>query len=253
AAFPASREPRLTSTRQLADAMGLDHDFLRVAALYRDREDFDLPNLVRELVEGESVPFLPSQRYKESGLRKRTQWERTWDLQRLEDEIDARRAAEASRTATGRPSSPTHEPIPEKPEIPVPPKYTSADFKKGHYWRLRGKLDVPKERWIIYPGGERQADSTPVIAWAGWDHKQQAQALAAYYHECKDQDGWTAERLAPLLAGLKDLVPWLKQWHNEIDPIYGLRLGDFYEEFVRSETHGSGLSDAQIEAIRTGY
>jgi hypothetical protein len=249
--FPASREPRLTSTRQLADAMSLDADFLRVAALYRDREDFDLPKLVRELVEEESVPFLPAQRYKESGLRKRMQWERTWDLQRLEDEIDARRAAEATRAA-GQPLSTTQEPVPEKPEVPVPPKYAFADFKKASYWRLRGKLDVPKERWILYPGAERQVDPAPVIAWAGWDHKQQAQALAGYYQERKDQDGWTAERLAPLLAGLKDLVPWMKQWHNEIDPVYGLRLGDFYEGFVRDETHALGLSEAQVEAIRIG-
>jgi hypothetical protein len=250
--FPASREPRLTSTRQLADAMSLDADFLRVAVLYRDREDFDLPKLVRELVEEESVPFLPAQRYKESGLRKRMQWEQTWDLQRLEDEIDARRAAQATRNAAGQPSSATQGPMPEKPEVPVPPKYASADFKKASYWRLRGKLDVPKERWMLYPGAERQGDPAPVIAWAGWDHKQQAQALAAYYQERKDQDGWTADRLAPLLAGLKDLVPWLKQWHNEIDPAYGLRLGDFYEEFVRSETHALGLSEAQVEAIRIG-
>jgi hypothetical protein len=250
-AFLAGREPRLASTRQLADAVSLDADFLQVAALYRDREDFDLPMLVRELLEEESVPFLPAQRYRESGLRKRAQWERTWDLQRLEDEIDGRQAAEAARTATGQPPATPSEPLPEKPEVPVPPKYASADFKKASYWRLRGKLDVPKERWILYPGTERQADPAPVIAWAGWDHKQQAQALAVYYQERKDQDGWTAERLAPLLAGLKDLVPWLKQWHNEIDPAYGLRLGEFYEGFVRDETHTLGLSEAQIEATRT--
>jgi len=27
----------------------------------------------------------------------------------------------------------------------------SADFLKGDYWRLRGKLDVPKERWVSFP------------------------------------------------------------------------------------------------------
>jgi hypothetical protein len=170
----------------------------------------------------------------------------------LEDEIDARQAAEVTGAATGqRPATP-NEPLPEKPEVPVPPKCASADFKKASYWRLRGKLDVPKERWILYPGAERQVDPAPVIAWAGWDHKQQAQALAGYYQERKDHDGWTAERLAPLLAGLKDLVPWLKQWHNEIDPTYGVRLGDFYEGFVRDETHALGLSEAKIEAARIG-
>ncbi|MGK3945715.1 hypothetical protein ABK046_46150, partial [Streptomyces caeruleatus] len=37
--------------------------------------------------------------------------------------------------------------IPDKPEIMVPPKYTSADFIStggARYWSLRGKLDVPK-------------------------------------------------------------------------------------------------------------
>ena len=28
-------------------------------------------------------------------------------------------------------------------DITVPPKYTSADFLKYDFWRLRGKLDVP--------------------------------------------------------------------------------------------------------------
>jgi len=41
-------------------------------------------------------------------------------------------------------------------DIPVPPKYTSADFSNGTFWRLRGKLDVPKERWISCPGAERE-------------------------------------------------------------------------------------------------
>ncbi len=34
---------------------------------------------------GESVPHLPILRYKDSGLRKRAEWEKTWDLQRRED------------------------------------------------------------------------------------------------------------------------------------------------------------------------
>ena len=239
AAFPAGGEPRLASTRQLADAIALDADFLRVAAVYRGREDFDLPGLVRALVEEESVPCLPAWRYKESGRRKRAQWERTWDLQREEDRLDARRAAGETD-------------VPARPDIPVPPRYGSGDFKKTVYWRLRGKLDVPKERWIVYPGAERAADPAPVIAWAGWDHRQQAQALAGYYQERKDQDGWSPEQLLPLLAGLKDLLPWLQQWHNDLDPAFGLRLGEFYEDFVRGETHALGLSEAQVEAARTG-
>jgi hypothetical protein len=111
-------------------------------------------------------------------------------------------------------------------KIPVPPKYQSKDFLKTDFWRLRGGLDVPKERWVSYPGCERGADGSLVIAWAGWNHLQQATAMAAYYLEMKDNEGWEPERLQPLLAGLLELVPWLEQWHNEVDPAYGERMGD---------------------------
>ena len=50
---------------------------------------------------GESVPFLPVLRYNESGLRKRADWERTWELQRGEDAIDARTQYETQKVLTG--------------------------------------------------------------------------------------------------------------------------------------------------------
>ena len=102
----------------------------------------------------------------------------------------------------------------------MPPKYTSEDFLKPDFWRLRGKLDVPKERFVSYPGCERPGDPTLVVAWAGWDHLQQATALAAYFVRLKDE-GVPAERLVPLLAGIDELVFWLKLWHNAFDPSSG--------------------------------
>jgi hypothetical protein len=224
---------------------------MEAAAIYREREDFDLPKLVQELVEQESVPFLPLQRYKDSGLRKRVIWERTWDLQRQEDQIEAEVRQEHADKKFSEDQLKPFIQAKQKTQvgdIPVPPKYASSDFKKPHWWKLRGKLDVPKERWIIYSGTETPS----VIAWAGWNHKQQAQALAGYYQDRKNQDGWSKERLAPLLAGLKDLLPWLKQWHNDIDPDFQLRLGDFYEEFLRDQIHELGMNEAQIEELRMG-
>jgi len=254
--FSAAREPRLVSVRQLADAVSTDPAFLEVATGYRDRTDFDLAALVAELVTAESVPFLPIQRYRDSGLRKRRIWERTWNLQREEDRIEAevRRDAAANGPATedeikARIRKAQQEKL---GDIPVPPKYGSTDFRRKDWWRLRDKLDVPKERWVLYPGAERAADTSAVIAWAGWDHKQQAQALAACYQERKDQEGWEADRLLPLLAGLHDLVPWLKQWHNDLDPEFQLHLGDFYESFVAQELHSFGLTEADLERVRIG-
>jgi hypothetical protein len=94
-------EPRLTTTARLADALHADAEFLDVAALYAGRVDFDLATLVAELVESEAVPFLPVLRYSESGLRKRTQWEETWRLQRQEDAIDAEVEAEFRARVAG--------------------------------------------------------------------------------------------------------------------------------------------------------
>lgn len=216
----------LTTTAQLTDLLRKDADLVQVAELYTSRDDVDLHKLVSELAMAQNVPYLAVFRYKDTGLRKREQWERTWDLQRRED------AGE------------------DVGKIPVPPKYGSTDFQKSHYWTLRGKLDVPKERFVSYPLAERDSDPSPVIGWAGWDHAQQAQALAAYYIDRKEQDGWTSERLTPLLAGLLELIPWLKQWHTEIDPDMGESLGTFYEGFLESEARSLGLTEQALRDWR---
>ncbi|MDZ4800308.1 MAG: BREX-2 system adenine-specific DNA-methyltransferase PglX [Bryobacteraceae bacterium] len=196
-------EPELLSVERLTDRVRQDADFRSVAAIYAGRDDRDLSTLVGELVLDEAVPFLPVLRYADSGLRKREQWERTWDLQRREDKGEA----------VG--------------DIPVPPKYERKDFVTGPAWRLRGKLDVPKERFILYPGLGRDTDPTPVVAWAGFDHGDQARALAGYYTYMRADQGWERDRLLPVLAGVRELMPWLWQWHADLAPML--------DEFLRGE------------------
>ncbi len=224
----------LISIAKLADIARKDSEFMEIGELYRQDNAFDVQKLVQELVEKETVPLLPVLRYKPSGLRKRQEWEKTWELQRLEDAIDARTkldkdkpdhldflAAEKLKTQ-------------EIGKIPVPAKYTSKDFLK-QYWRLRGKLDVPKERWVSFPHCEGE-DGTLVIAWAGYDHLQLAQSISAYFVEIQERIGGSADfRLQPLLGCLIELLPWLKQWHNDIDPKYGLKMGDYFEGFIQEE------------------
>ncbi len=137
--------------------------------------------------------------------------------------------------------------------IPVPPKYASKDFKKSRWWKLRGKLDVPKERWVIYPGAERDEDGSPVIAWAGWDPLQQAKALAACYIDASQNRGWSAEKLRPLLADLVDLLPWLKQWHNEYDPELAMGMGDYFAGFIDEEAHKQGMTVGALNQLRLGF
>jgi len=217
-----SGRARVLSVAQLADRVGVDQDFRDVLTLYCRRDDYDIAAEVTRLVADEAVPYLAAYRYKPSGLRKRALWERTWEKQRQED--------------AGEPVGP----------IDVPPKYSSADFAKPAYWRNRGKLDVPKERFILYPKAGRGVDKTPVIGWAGWDHLDQAQALATLYFSRKTEDGWPAERLLPLLAGLVELEPWLHQWHHDPTPGYPGNPAEFYTGLINAELNANGHSRADL-------
>lgn len=279
----AGTPAQLTTTSRLADLVRADAGFMQVAAHYAGHADFDPARLVADLVAAEAVPLLPVLRYPDDGLRKRAQWEDTWALQRREDAIDAqvladdapgwrddlaadaraafgiaadgaftpeaqawvdkKLAAEVQRQQAERKAN-------EVGPIPVPPKYKSSDFLKADFWRLRGGLDVPKERFISFPGAERGADGSLVIAWAGWNHLQLAGAIAAWYLDAKEQQGWQADRLQPLLAALLELLPWLKQWHNDPDPVHGERLGDTYAAFVDNEVRALGLTVADLRAWR---
>jgi hypothetical protein len=273
----AGQPPELGSTNRLAESVSRDPEFMQVAALYAGHADFDLPTLVAELVAGEAVPALPVQRYTDTGLRKRAQWQDTWALQRREDAIDAeidvleaerRQAlmrivreqaggaepdADALAWVSGeldKDFAPLRKARKAKEvgAIPVPPKYQSKDFLKADFWRLRGGLDVPKERWISFPGCERGADGSLVIAWTGWNHLQQATAIASYYFDMKESEGWEPARLQPLLASLLELLPWLKQWHNEPDPVHRDRMGDYYRDFVSDEARSIGLTLDDLRA-----
>jgi hypothetical protein len=231
---------QITTTRQLAATLQSDSAVNTVAELLTGESSPNLELLFAELIGSDTVPYLAAYRYSDSGMEKRAAWEQTWVLQRLEDEYE-RRLKEHGYEAND-----------DDIEVPVPPRYTSKDFRSPVYWRHRGKLDVPKERFISYPDAASDDDgaNTIVLGWAGWDHRQQATALAELYQRRKRDDGWGAERLMPMLAGINELVPWLKQWHNEPDPIYGQRLGDEYATYVETEAHSLGISVDDLKKWR---
>ena len=217
------QEHTLVSCSQLRDALAQDADWLSVAEIYHGGPIEALEAFVTTLAVPEAVPHLPVLRYTESGLRKRAEWESVWALQRKED-------------------------AGEKVEIPVPPKYVSKDMQKGDYWRLRGGLDVPKERFILYPALERDSDTSPVLGWAGWNHLEQAKALATYYQRMRTEEGWEAERLKPVLAGLLELKEWLLQWHNDFDPEMGTRLGEYFVKDTENKCQELGFSPEEVRA-----
>lgn len=241
---------QLISIAQLADIARRDPQFLEVGAVYRDDSAFDVQRLIDELVHAEQVPLLPILRYKPAGLRKRAEWEQTWELQRREDAIDARTELPEDDPQYLTPQAAQDLKQAEVGDIPVPPKYKSSDFLSTggvRYWALRGKLDVPKERWISFPHCEGP-DGTPVIAWAGYDHLQLARAISAYFVEVQEQFGGRDDpRLIPLLACLEELLPWLKQWHHDLDPEFNQRMDEVFAGFLTTETKALDMTIDQIK------
>ncbi|MER7799888.1 BREX-2 system adenine-specific DNA-methyltransferase PglX [Streptomyces parvulus] len=220
------RRPRTLTVNNLADRLGSGPDFTSVAALYAadhlKKPDLPLAQILSEVLADEHVPYLAAMRYKDSGLRTRREWEKVWDKQRDED-----------RTGT-------------RLDIDPPTKYKTSDFLRPSYWSHRGKLDVPKERFVSYPEAGPDSDSTLMLGWAGWDHKDQALALTQLIETRVKSDGWGTERLVPLLAGLSEVMPWVRQWYSAYDDEWeGSPAEDLDAEFQRYlRTHG--VSEAQM-------
>ncbi|MGW4770696.1 BREX-2 system adenine-specific DNA-methyltransferase PglX [Nocardia sp. NPDC004278] len=217
--------PVIRTLPRLTDLLSEDEDLTSVAALYAPR--VELSRVVADLITNEHVPFLAALRYKPSGLKKRADWEHVWDLQRQEDAAPDEAAKRKVRDS-----------------IPIPPKYTSADFLRASYWQARGKLDVPKERFISY--GDTNSATPALYGWAGWDHREQAQALATYF----TAQSLETPELQPLLAGLLELQPWLDQWHNEFDENYSGTPAAFFAGYRRQLQGEHGLSDDDLRAWR---
>ncbi|MGX1560878.1 BREX-2 system adenine-specific DNA-methyltransferase PglX [Streptomyces sp. NPDC055506] len=223
--FDANGNPTVATLARLTEALSADEDFTSVADLYAPRQD--LAKTIRGLLSEEHVPFVSALRYKPAALTKRADWEHVWDLQREED---------------AAPDEPAKRKIRER--TPVPPKYTSADFLKPSYWRARGKLDVPKERFVSY--GTVNAQSPELYGWAGWDHLEQALALASYVQTA----GLGSEEIVPFLAGLLELQPWLDQWYGEYDAEFGASPAAEVLAFRQQKQGELGLTDDTLRAWR---
>ncbi|WP_051572994.1 BREX-2 system adenine-specific DNA-methyltransferase PglX [Streptomyces sp. PRh5] len=187
---------------ELAQELGDDADLRSVAALYATghlgMRDAALGDVLAAVLATEHVPCVSALRYKESGLRKRAEWEQVWELQRSED-----RTGEALG-------------------IPVPPKFRAIDFRRAAYWLHRGSLDIPRERFISYPEVATE-DGSLLLGWSGWNETDRIHVLLDLASELTQRPDWTVYQLTPLLTGVQELLPWVRQWeaHNESGPNSG--------------------------------
>lgn len=181
-----SRERPFT-VKEAALALETDPAVLAVAELLAGRSTFDLVALVRDRMLAESVPSCKVHVYSEEGLRKRALWEETWEMQRRED-------------------------AGEKVTPAVPPKYGQGDFLRSEYWKLRGKLDVPKERWIALSEVPGRANGDVLYGWAGWTPRQRAKVLLVLDEELENEGVVLADRHG-ILHGVGFLLPYV-EWES---------------------------------------
>lgn len=210
-------QPR--TIRELAAQVETDPDLadvLNVLPLWSTRRGATVEKMLDDLLKGEAVPYVASLRYKNRGFAKRAEWEATWDAQRRED---------AGEMTTE--------------DVPVPPNYSSAEMVPA-VWKHRGKLDVPKERFISYPGASPEGDSTLLLGWAGWNDLDKALAIFSTFADRSDEDADT-ETLAGILAGLAEILPWVKQWHNDLDPQFNLHFGDYLDAQLTEAARSLGI------------
>jgi len=206
--------------------------------------------------------MLPVLRYKPEGLRVRAEWEKTWELQRREDAASLQFSVVSDQLRAEKDEKQrailqaefdrlTTENRQLTAAIPVPPKYKSSDFistGEARYWALRGKLDVPKERWISFPHCEG-SDGSLTIAWAGYNHLQLAKSISTFYMDVLERLGGSEDpRLVPLLGCLIELQPWLRQWHHDLDPEFNQRMDEVFDGFVTEQLKNLGLTEAQVRA-----
>ncbi|MFE2179601.1 BREX-2 system adenine-specific DNA-methyltransferase PglX [Streptomyces sp. NPDC059455] len=196
--------PRPRTPGQLARELGGDTGLRSVAALYATDHlgipDAPLGDVLAAILATEHVPGVSALRYKESGLRKRAEWEQVWELQRSED-----RTGEALG-------------------IPVPPKFSAMDFRRAAYWSHRGGLDIPRERFVSYPGVV-EGDG-PLLGWSGWSETDRVHVLLDLVDELIRRPDWTVYQLTPLLAGIQELLPWVRQWGAQDAGEFERRLED---------------------------
>jgi hypothetical protein len=171
------------TVRQAAAALRADPGLLAVGELLTGRPDFDVDTLVGDLIRADAVPNLKHHVFKLDGLLKRAAWEETWRLQHEED---------AGKTVTP----------------PVPPRYERTDYLKPEYWPLRGKLDVPKERFIAFTEVPPPTGEELLYGWAGWTHKERAHVMLALDEQLEGAGVKVPDRYG-VLYGVWFLLPYV--------------------------------------------
>ena len=204
--------PQPQRIEEIAAAWRRDERVSAVAALWANSGNFHLEDIAAALLKANSVPDNPYRIFSVEGLRKYRRWQWTWAMQDQEDARERNSSQPLIDPGTGEPVR----------DIPVPPSFTRGDFLRPAYFQIRGKLNVPRERFIEF------ADlDPPRYGWAGWRGERRGQAQVRAFELAESHP--TAPLPAPTAADPRRCGPSLGLW-DILDGIRRWSPPDVHEE-----------------------
>ncbi len=186
---PPLAAPRPYTLEEIVGAWRRDPRVQAVADLYTGETHCDAALLAERLLDEHGLPDQPYRIFTAEGMRKLRQWQAVWDRQERED-------------------------AGEEVTIPKPPEFGKGDFQRPRFFQIRGKLNVPRERFIVF------AELLPPrYGWNGWRDMNRALAQVEAYTQVEQHP------LAPLPApssgdprrcgatlGLWESLPDVRRW-----------------------------------------
>ena len=201
----ASERVRPFTVAQVTAALQTDMQVLIVAEVLAGRRDFSLDALLREMILSEAVPNHPSHVYTADGMIVRGAWENVWEIQRRED------AGESVA------------------RVEPPPEYSQGSrgkpnhFLRNEYWKLRGSMDVPRERFVAFTEVPARTGVEILYGWAGWPPVTRLKVLLGLDEELEDVGIPLADRIGLLDSAwrlLPDVARRILQRQRGLRPSY---------------------------------
>ncbi|MCL2823275.1 MAG: BREX-2 system adenine-specific DNA-methyltransferase PglX, partial [Polyangiaceae bacterium] len=142
----------------IVSILSTDSRVQAVCEVMGDSDQHAIGSRFAAILDGNSLPNHRFHVFKPSGLEKLDAWERTWAEQIRED-------------------------LGEKIAPMVPPAFDVTDFHRRDFYRHRGKLNIPRERFIVFTEDSMHRRSLPLYGWAGWTAVQRINVILAIEKE----------------------------------------------------------------------
>ncbi len=117
-------------------------------------------------------------------------------------------------------------------------------------WLNRGNLDISRERFVSYPDLVTEG-KRPLLGWSGWSDSDRGRKLLDLVGVLQQQQPRpNAYKIAPLLVGIQELIPWVRQWEALADQGRGFDYAGLYQHELDNLRTAFGLSRHDLSSWR---